>query len=335
MTWQVVCATPTSAAADDALELETAAFRDAGVDVDLRLCRSEDELAEIGGTADGVLTMGVGLSRPTLALLDRCRAVVSASHGTNHIDVAAATELGIPVSNTYFCHEDVANHTFLLLLAAARKLTLLDRELSAGRWRRDLLDGIPPIYGQTLGLVGFGHIGAAVTRRALAFGLTVLVSDPYLDPATITDAGARPASLDEVLRGSDFVSLHAPYSEATYHLIGAEQLRAMKPTAILINTARGPLVDEPALIAALRTGTIAGAGLDVFEREPTESDNPLLTMPNVVKTPHSAGTSTASLPNGRRQAAAALAVALDGTWPPHVVNPEVRGRLRSPLASAG
>ncbi|MBV9359321.1 MAG: C-terminal binding protein, partial [Chloroflexi bacterium] len=312
---------------------ESAAFRDAGVDVDLRVCRSEDELAEIGGTADGVLTMGVGLSRPTLAMLDRCRAIVSASHGTNHIDVAAATELGIPVSNTYFCHEDVANHTFLLLLAAARKLTLLDRELSAGHWRRDLLGGIPPIYGQTLGLVGFGHIGAAVTRRALAFGLTVLVTDPYVDPAAITDAGARPASLDQVLRASDFVSLHVPYSEATYHLIGAEQLGAMKPTAFLINTARGPLVDEPALIAALRAGTIAGAGLDVFEREPTEPDNPLLSMPNVVKTPHSAGTSIASLPSGRRQAAAALAVALDGTWPPHVVNPEVRGRLRSPLAS--
>ncbi len=332
MTWQVVCAAPSIA--DDELTLESAAFRDAGVDVDLRVARSEAELAEIGGTADGVLTMGVGLSRPTLEQLDRCRAIVSASHGMNHIDVDAATELGIPVSNTYFCHEDVANHTFLLLLASARKLTLLDRELTAGRWRRDLLDGIPPIYGQTLGLVAFGHIGAGVTRRALAFGLTVLVSDPYVDPAVITAAGARPAALDEVLAQSDFVSLHAPYSAATHHMIGAEQLRLMKPTALLINTARGPLVDERALIAALRGGTIAGAGLDVFEREPTEPDNPLLTMPNVVKTPHSAGTSIASLSNGRRQAAEALATALDGKWPPNVFNPDVRRRLRTPLGSA-
>ena len=156
----------------------------------------------------------------------------------------------------------------MLLLACSRKLTVLHQELAGGRWRRDLLGGIPPIYGQTLGLVGFGHIGQAVARRGQVLGLDVLAYDPLVDGAAFARAGVTPVALHELLQRSDFVSLHAPFSDHTRHMIGEAELRLMRPSAFLLNTARGALVDEPALIHALSAGWIAGAGLDVFEQEP-------------------------------------------------------------------
>jgi D-3-phosphoglycerate dehydrogenase len=334
MTWQVLCAAPSSWVPNTDLRIEATELARANAALIPDLCTSEAEIVEAGANADGLLTMGIGLDRQTLLKLDRCRAIVTVSHGYNHIDVAAATELGIPVANTYFCHEDVANHTIMLLLAGARRLTQLHQELSAGRWRHDLLGDIPPIYGQTLGLIGFGHIGTAVARRGQALGLDVIACDPFVDAQAMTRVGVQRANLERVLAEADYLSLHLPLAEQTRHLIGEPALRAMKPTAFLLNTARGGLVDEQALIRALTEGWIAGAGLDVFEQEPPDPSNPLLALPNVAHTPHSAGTSNASLPNGRRLAAAALALALNGIWPPHVVNPEVRGTTRVPFVEA-
>jgi len=334
MTWRVLFAASPSSMPDADLSIEMTGLGPSGAELMAPVCASEADIADAAGSADGLISLGVGLSRPTLARLSRCRAIVTVSHGFNHIDLAAATEYGIPVANTYFCHEDVANHTLMLLLACARNLTVLHAELAQGRWRRDLLGQIPPIYGQTLGLIGFGHIGAAVARRGQVLGLDVIAYDPFIDAQAMAFGGVQPVPLGELLQRSDFVSLHLPYSAQTHHLIGEAELRAMRPTAYLLNTARGPLVDERALVSALRDGRIAGAGLDVFEQEPPTASNPLLGMPNVVHTPHSAGTSTASVPNGRRQGAAAMALALDGFWPPHVVNPEVRGRTRFAFAES-
>jgi D-3-phosphoglycerate dehydrogenase len=334
MTWQVLCAGTPESVPDADLSIEVAELGPADAVVMPALRTSESQVAEAGATVDGLLTVGIGIGRQTMARLSNCRAIISVSHGFNHLDLEAATELGIPVANTYFCHEDVANHTLMLLLACARKLTLLHQELSAGNWRRDLLVNIPPIYGQTLGLIGFGHIGAAVARRGQALGMDVMARDPFVDAQTMARAGVRRVELDELLDCSEFVSLHLPQSNSTRHVIGEAELRAMQPGAFLLNTARGGLVDEPALIRALREGWIAGAGLDVFEQEPPDPDNPLLMLPNVVHTPHSAGTSRASLPNGRRLGAAALAMALRGIWPPHVINTEVHGATRFPFAEA-
>jgi D-3-phosphoglycerate dehydrogenase len=331
MTWRVLFAAESRTVPNADLSIEQAELATANAVV-TALCTSEAEVAELGASADGLLTLGIGLTRQTLTRLPNCRAIVSVSHGFNHLDLAAATELGIPVTNTYFCHEDVANHTLLLLLACARNLAPLHQELSVGHWRRDLLADIPPIYGQTLGLIGFGHIGSAVARRGVVLGLDVLSVDPFVDDQTLAREGVRRVALDELLHRSDFVSLHLPLSERTHHLIGESELRAMRSSAFLLNTARGGLVDERALVRALREGWIAGAGLDVFETEPPDPSNPLLTLPNVVHTPHSAGTSNASLPNGRRLGAAALAMALSGKWPPHVLNPQVRGATRFPFA---
>jgi D-3-phosphoglycerate dehydrogenase / 2-oxoglutarate reductase len=330
----MLCAAPPLSIPNDDLSIEAAELKHADAELSPRICTSEAEVEQAAAGADGLVTIGLGLSRQTLVALSQCRAIVTVSHGFNHIDVAAATELGIPVANTYFCHEDVANHTLMLLLACARKLTILHQELAAGRWRRDLLGQIPPIYGQTLGLVGFGHIGAAVARRGQVLGLEVLAYDPFVESNAMALAGVRRVPLSELLQQSDFVSLHVPFSEQTRHLIGEPELSMMRPTAYLLNTARGALVDGQALVRALSSGWIAGAGLDVFEEEPPDPSNPLLTLPNVVHTPHSAGTSVASIPNGRRQAATALALALNGFWPPHVLNPEVRTRTRFPFVDS-
>lgn len=331
MRLHVLCAGMEATIPNDDVSIEAAELARANAEVLPRVCHSEAEVVEAARQADGLLTFGVPLSEDTVAALSKCRAIITVSHGFNHIDVDAATEQGIPVSNTYFCHNDVANHALLLLLACARKLTTLNAELQAGRWRRDMLEGMPPIYGQTLGIVGFGHIGRAVARRAQAFDLTVIACDPFVDAEAMARAEVRKVELEELLARSDFVSLHAPFSAQTAHLLGEAGLRSMRPTAFLINTARGGLVDEVALVKALESGWIAGAGLDVFEQEPADPANPLLRLPNVVLTPHSAGTSMASYVNGRRLAAAAMAEALSGRWPANVVNPEVRGSTRFPF----
>jgi D-3-phosphoglycerate dehydrogenase len=334
MTWQVLCAATAGSIPNADVSIEAAELAAADAEVMPDRPTTEAGVAELGPSVDGLLTLGVGLGRETMGRLPNCRAIISISHGFNHLDLTAATDLGIPVANTYFCHEDVANHTVMLLLACARKLTVLHEELSAGRWRRDLLVAIPPIYGQTLGLIGFGHIGQAVARRGQALGLDVIAVDPLVDTGAMLRAGVRRVELDELVRRSDYVSLHVPLAESTRRLIGEPQLRVMRPGAFLLNTARGGLIDERALIRALSEGWIAGAGLDVFEKEPPDPSNPLLRLPNVVHTPHSAGTSTASVPNGRRLGAAALAQALRGFWPPHVINTEVRGATRFPFAEA-
>jgi D-3-phosphoglycerate dehydrogenase len=306
MTWQVLRAAPSSTVPNADLSIEAAELARADATLIPRLCTSEAEIASSGERADGLLTLGIGLGRQTLTSLTRCRAIVTVSHGYNHLDLAAATELGIPVANTYFCHEDVANHTMLLLLACARKLTQLHQELNAGRWRRDLLGNIPPIYGQTLGLVGLGHIGTAVARRGHAMGLDVIATDPLVDAQVMAGVGVRRVGLDQVLTQSDFVSLHLPLSEETHHLIGESALRQMKPSAFLLNTARGGLVDE-------RVDSRPGRGMGRGRR-------------------------SGRIRNGAAGSYESVAGASERgahpTFRRHVINPEVRGATRFPFAES-
>ncbi len=183
------------------------------------------------------------------------------------------------------------------------------------------------MHGQTLGIVGFGNIGRAVGRKALAFGLRVLAHDPYCDPRTAEDMGVKLVPLDELLAEADYVSLNTPLTPETLHLIGAAELKAMKPTAVLINTARGPVVDEPALVEALSNGEIAGAGLDVFEEEPPPADSPLCRLDNVVLTPHVGSVSPAAMRQLRQEVGRAAGDVLRGRWPKYVANPSVKPRV--------
>ena len=248
--------------------------------------------------------------------------------GHDNIDVAAATARRVVVTNTPgVLTEATADLTFALLLAAARRLPVAEQFLRAGKWQRwdvDLLCGAD-VHGRTLGLVGFGRIGQAVARRAKGFGMRVLcTSRNDTTAAAAAELGALEVPLDALLKQSDFVSLHVPLRESTRHLIGVEQLCQMKRGAFLINTSRGPVVDEAALVAALEEGLIAGAGLDVFEHEPVVHPG-LLALPNVVLLPHvgSAVTSVRSLMCAL--AANDCVAVLTGALPKHPVNPQVLG----------
>ncbi|MCH7911246.1 MAG: C-terminal binding protein, partial [Candidatus Hydrogenedentes bacterium] len=182
------------------------------------------------------------------------------------------------------------------------------------------------LWGQTLGLLGFGNVGVGVARRAIPFGLDVISHDPYVSELKMSDEHVEPVNFQELIERSDYLSIHAPDNPGTRHLIGEAELKAMKSTAFIINTARGALIDEKALIKALQDKEIAGAGLDVTEQEPPEKDNPLRTMENVVMTPHTASASTRMRVETRRRAAREVALALSGRWPMSCVNPDVLPR---------
>lgn len=276
--------------------------------------------------ADGVVCQLTDpMTRAVIESAPKLKVISQVAVGYDNIDVAAATERNIVVTNTPgVLTEATADLTFALLLAAARKLPAAEQFLRDGKWQRwdvDLLCG-GDVHGQTIGIVGMGRIGQAVARRAKGFSMRVLYAARKDAPEEIEqELGARRVPLDALLRESDFVSLHVPLNDATRHLISIEQLCQMKRNAILINTARGPIVDERALAAALEEGLIAGAALDVFEEEPQVHPD-LLELPNVVLLPHigSAVTSVRSLMCAL--AAKDCAAVLSGAQPEHLVNPE-------------
>lgn len=305
-----------------------------GLDYDLEVhsVESEGEAIEAIKGAEVIINQGVPLPREVIEEIDEGQAIVSFGHGFNHIDHEAATDQGVMVVNSAgFCSEEVSNHAITMLLACAKKLTILNDLVKAGRWGADTRNAIMPmvpIDGNVLGLVAFGNIARAAARKAKAFGIEVIAYDPYVAPWIAKEYGVRlVGSLEELAAESDFVSIHTPLNNQTRGLIGADFFRAMKPTAYLINTCRGPVVDEAALIEALKAGELAGAGLDVFEEEPTAPDNPLFEMDNVIVTPHSAGSSSRSRVAAQVQVGQETARLLRGTLPMSLVNPEVRHRI--------
>ena len=263
-----------------------------------RDCASGAEVIEAARGASVVWVFGGGrmITDAVLAELPDCRLIVRSGSGTDNIPVAAARARGIAVGNTPEATRDpVADHTIGVLIARHRRIVLKDRQIRWGIYSQDNPQTGPALAGMTLGLIGFGHIGAAVAARAAPFGLRVLATDPVRSGAEIRAGGAEPVELDALLRTSDFVSLHVPLLASTTALIGARELAAMQPHAILINTSRGKVVDQQALIDALQSGRIAGAALDVFDPEPLPSDSPLIGMEQVVLTPHTAGSGAAMI----------------------------------------
>lgn len=312
-------------------ELELESLQPIGAELVESEGSDENRFIELARDADGILTSwGVTLNSRIIGELDRCVVIGVGSIGVDMIDVDAATEAGIVVTNVPDVFiEEVADHTLMFLLASNKLLKPLMRYCEEGRWweMRRVPSAVPRLWGQTLGLLGFGNVGVAVARRAKAFGLRVIAYDPYVSDLKMTNEYVEPASFQEVIERSDYLSVHAPDNPETKHLIGAAQFKAMKPTSILINTARGPLVDEGALITALDEKQIAGAALDVCEQEPPSKDNPLRFMNNVLMTPHTASASTRMRRETRRRASREVALALSGRWPQSCVNPTVLPRI--------
>jgi D-3-phosphoglycerate dehydrogenase len=314
------------------VDVERGVLAAAGVELVLAPSGDPAELARLARDADAILTCFATVTAEVLEAAPRCRTVARYGVGVDNIDVAAATRLGMVVSTVpVYCVDEVADSALLGILALARRLLPLTRDVAAGRWGRDVPGAGTRLRGKVLGLVGLGVIGSALAARAQALGLEVIA----FDLSGRAPAGGRAvASLDELLEQADVVSLHVPLTERTHHLIGAAELQRMKPTAWLVNTARGPLIDNAALLAALESGAVAGAALDVTDPEPLPADHPLRTRDDVVLTPHTAFSSDGSLIELATRAATNVVDVLQGVTPATVVNRDVltSAALRASLA---
>jgi D-3-phosphoglycerate dehydrogenase len=304
------------------LALEQAAAEHAGCDLIGHHCESEAELKAAVTDADAVITQFARLSAPVVAAMTRARAIVRYGIGVDNVDLDAARQHGIPVANIPdYCIDEVADHTLSFILAMTRQVVTHTADLRAGHWRLAVpVSGMKVLRDQTVGLVGFGRIGREVAARLLAFKCRVLVYDPMVPEAEIQRLGALSVPLTQLLAESDIVSLHCPSTPATRHIIGPAALAAMKPSALLVNVARGDLVDTHALLDALQSGHLGAAALDVFDPEPLPLAHALRTLPNVVIAPHIASVSVTAVQALRQGAIARAVAAVRGQLPDNVVN---------------
>jgi D-3-phosphoglycerate dehydrogenase len=294
----------------------------ARLDPELRMAKSTsaEDILSVARDADAVFVTYAKLPGDLLKQLKRCKVIGRFGLGVDNIDIPAAAALGIVV--TYvpdYCMREVSDHAMALLLALARKVTLSNKLVQSGRWELPPIVPLRRLDGRVLGLVGFGNIPRALAPKAKAFGLRVVTHDPYVSVQVLAETAVEDASFDALLAMSDFVSIHAPLLPATRGLFNAEAFRKMKKGAYLINTARGPLVDEAALIAALDSGQLGGAALDVVATEPLPKDSPLLGRDNVILTPHTAYYSVEALEELQTKCASDVARVLSGEKPVYPV----------------
>lgn len=292
-------------------------------------CKTEGDVIRNCHDAAGLLDQYAPITRKVIESLPNLKVVARYGVGVNTIDVEAATDNGICVLNVPdYCVDEVSNHAFTLMLACLRKLTVLNDQVQSLGWDYKISKPIYRLKGKTLGLLGFGRIPRDLANKAMAFGLELLIYDPFLKQSDVDAFAARLLPLEDVLKEADIVSVHVPLTKDTMHLLGEKEFALMKKNAVIINTSRGPLIDEPALIKALKNKQIAGAGLDVTEQEPVESNNELLGLPNVIVTPHVSWYSEESERELKTKAARGVADILSGYYPKSgLVNKAVRGKL--------
>ena len=313
----------------DQLEPERAELERVGArQVVLERLGSEEEVIAQVREVDGLIVPAAAVRRPVISSLERCKVIMRTGVGVDTIDVDAATERGIAVVNVPdLWIREVANHALALLLACNRKLRYLDSAVRSGGWKALIPPPVGSLHGETLGLVGLGRIGRALATRAAALDMRLVAYDSYLPQSAFEDAGVESVSFDELVERSDYISIHCPLTDETMHLFDEDVFRRMKPTAYLINTARGPVVEHAALVRALQEGWIAGAGLDVQETEPPRPDDPLLEMENALLTPHTSYQSDESVRNLAVQCGQEVGRVLTGRMPLNLVNPEVLEKL--------
>jgi len=272
-----------------------------------------DDIVAVAKDADAVLVTYAKLTRDVLMQLTRCRAIGRFGLGVDNIDLPTAKEKGIAVNYVPdYCIREVSDHAMALLLALIRKIPLSNKLVQSGRWEMPAVVPIRRIEGTVLGLIGFGHIPRLVAPKAQAFGMKVISYDPFAKPDVFKAAGVEGVDLDTLLKTSDYVSVHAPLLPATRGMLNAATFSKMKKGAYVVNTARGPLIDEPDLIAALDSGQVGGAGLDVVAAEPLAKDSPLLGRDNVIISPHTAFYSIEALNELQTKCATDVARVLSG-----------------------
>ena len=309
------------------IEEEKKEFGRIGSELILAQVREEEDLIRTCKDADGLINQYALLTRGVLERLPNCKVVSRYGVGVDSVDLKAATDLGIIVANVPdYCMDEVSNQTIAMILTLIRKTAFFDQKVKSNQW--DFHQGIPiyRLYGKTLGLLGCGKIGLEVAKKISSFGVKVIAFDPYLQNV---GEGVELTDFDTVLKQSDFISIHCPLNESTHHLIGEQAFKKMEKKPILINTSRGPIVDENALIQALAEGRVSGAGLDVLEKEPPDPQNPLLKMDTVILSPHVSFYSVESISELKQRTAENVSSVLLGKWPRSVVNREVVGKTKA------
>lgn len=311
------------------IEQQSRAILHAGGTVIRYTGQSTDELVAALRDVDVALLQGHGFDRAAfnaMGLHGRCKGLVSFGHGYDHLDLEAAAQNGVVLANTAsFGTEEVSNHTMMHFLVCARKFVLHDKLVRSGTWTRKNLGTMGHVAGETFGIVGLGDIGRAVARKAKAFGLHVIAYDPYVASWDALESGVEMVgTLEALCRRCDYLSVHVYLNAETRYLISKPQFAVMKPTAYLINCSRGGVVDEGALIEALNEKRVAGAGLDVFEKEPVDPNNPLLKMDNVSVTNHYASYSEVAWERAQTQLGEEAVRIATGMWPMSHINPGVR-----------
>lgn len=287
-------------------------------------CETEDDVIKAAENADALIVLFCKVGSKAIRSFKKCKFIERLGVGYDNIDLKEAGARGIPVSNVPdYGVDEVSDHCITLILSLARKIIVLDKSVKAGLWNPAKFKPLWRFKDKTLGIVGLGRMGTAVARRAKAFGAKVVAYDPYIRRGIEYSLGIeRVDDLETLLESSDIVTIHTPLNEETFHLIGLRELQKMRKTAYLVNTARGGIVDGKALAQALEEGLIAGAALDVMEKEPPDINDPLLKMDNVILSPHSAYYSEVSLATLRRKAAEEVRRALTGKKLFYVVNSE-------------
>lgn len=304
------------------LDLARAVVSRAGAELRLASQPTPEGIVAAAKDADGLLVTYAKITADMIGQMKKCRIISRFGIGVDNVDIEAATRAGIVVTKVPdYCIDEVSDHTMALLLSLIRKIPFSSARAHAGRWEMPAVAPIHRMRGTVLGLVGFGRIPQLVAPKANAFGMRVMASDPYVPLNVMEQAGVGRLEFAELLKISDYISIHSPLLPETYHLFSTDVFRQMKPGALLVNTSRGPVVDEAALAAALDAKQIAGAALDVLEQEPPVS-SPLFGRDNVILTPHTSFYSVESLEELQTKAAEEVVRVLSGQPPRNPVNPE-------------
>ena len=311
------------------LDLARAVVSRAGAELRLASQPTPEGIVAVAKEADALLVTYAKINAEMIREMKKCRIISRFGIGVDNVDIEAATRQGIVVTKVPdYCIDEVSDHAMALLLSLVRKIPFSSARAHAGRWEMPAVTPIHRLRGTVLGLVGFGRIPQLVAPKAKAFGLRVVAYDPYVPQAVMDLAGVGRVEFPELLKISDYVSIHSPLLPETHHLFSTEVFRQMKPGALIVNTSRGPVVDEAALAAALDAKQIAGAALDVLEQEPPVS-SPLFGRDNVILTPHTSFYSVESLEELQTKAAEEVVRVLSGQPPRNPVNPEALATARA------
>jgi D-3-phosphoglycerate dehydrogenase / 2-oxoglutarate reductase len=311
------------------LDLARAVVSRVGAELRMAAQPTPEKIVEVSREADGLLVTYAKITADMIGQMKRCRIISRFGIGVDNVDIAAATAAGIVVTKVPdYCIDEVSDHAMALLLSLVRKIPFSSARAHAGRWEMPAVVPIHRLRGTTLGLAGFGRIPQLVAPKAKSFGLRVITFDPYVPQSVLDKAGVERVDFDQLLSQSDYISVHTPLMPETHHLFNAEVFRKMKSGALIVNTSRGPVVDEAALAAALDAGQLAGAALDVLEQEPPTS-SPLFGRDNVILTPHTSFYSVEALEDLQTKAAEEVVRVLSGEPPRNPVNPEALKTARN------